>query len=104
MSPLAGQRHRLESSDVWGVRPVQANWSAFPPPGGFPGFFNTFAAALARAVGRRVRVVTDCQTVTGRLVAVGDDFIRVRRRGRDVLIRFARVCFVGVKRRSCRFC
>lgn len=83
---------------------MQANWPSFPPPGGFPGFFNTFAAALSRAVGRRVRVVTDCQTVTGRLVNVGDDFIRLRRRRKEVLIRLGRICQVEVSRRPCRFC
>jgi len=76
---------------------VQAGWPPYPPDP-YPNPLATFAGAVARLVGRRVRVVTVCEIVIGRLVFVGGDFLRVRRRGRAVLIPLRLICLVEAKR------
>lgn len=76
---------------------MQPGWPPYPPdPYPYPP--DPFAVAVSRLRGRQVRVVTVCEVVVGRLVFVGNDFLRVRRRGRTVLIPFRLICLVEVKR------
>ncbi|MGE5589221.1 MAG: hypothetical protein ACM3ZA_01120 [Bacillota bacterium] len=76
---------------------MQPGWPPFPP-GPYPIPLDSFAGAVARLLGRRLRVVTVCEVVIGRLVFVGSDFLRVRRGRRTVLIPFRLICLVELKR------
>lgn len=83
-------------SDEWSVCTQSGGYPGWPGQGGWPNPYVTFASALSGFIGRRVRVVTDCRTFTGRLIEVGFDFVRLRRQDRIIFIRSSRICAVEV--------